>query len=62
VVPRIGTAVVNRGDNLWHISRSTYGHGVRYSKIYDANRHQIRNPAVIFPGQIFVLPKAPSGE
>jgi nucleoid-associated protein YgaU len=59
VVPRIGTAVVNRGDNLWHISRSTYGHGVRYSKIYDANRHQIRNPAVIFPGQIFVLPKAP---
>jgi nucleoid-associated protein YgaU len=62
VVPRIGTAVVNRGDNLWHISRSTYGQGVRYSKIYDANRHQIRNPAVIFPGQIFVLPKAPSGE
>jgi nucleoid-associated protein YgaU len=62
VVPRIGTAVVNRGDNLWHISRSTYGQGVRYSKIYDANRDQIRNPAVIFPGQIFVLPKAPSGE
>jgi hypothetical protein len=62
VVPRIGTAIVNRGDNLWHISRSTYGQGVRYSKIYDANRDQIRNPAVIFPGQIFVLPKAPSGE
>jgi len=59
VVPRIGTAVVNRGDNLWHISRSTYGQGVRYSKIYDANRDQIRNPAVIFPGQIFVLPSRP---
>jgi hypothetical protein len=62
VVPRLDTAVVNRGDNLWHISRSNYGQGVRYSKIYDANRDQIRNPAVIFPGQVFVLPKPASGE
>jgi hypothetical protein len=62
VVPRIDTTVVSRGDNLWYISRSTYGQGMWYFKIYDANRDRIRDPDLIFPGQVFVLPKAPSGK
>ena len=62
VVPSIDTAAVRGGDNLWNISRSTYGQGIQYSRIYDANRDQIRDPDLIFPGQIFVLPKAPAGE
>jgi nucleoid-associated protein YgaU len=48
--------IIKRGDNLWRISREMYGHGVRYSTIYQANRDQIRNPNLIYPGQVFVLP------
>lgn len=57
VVPAIGTATVKRGDNLWRISQQTYGEGLRYTVIHDANKDQIRDPDLIFPGQIFVLPK-----
>ncbi|MDT3685364.1 MAG: LysM peptidoglycan-binding domain-containing protein [Pseudorhodoplanes sp.] len=57
VVPSIDTKVVVRGDNLWRISQTTYGHGIRYSVIYSANRAQIRDPDLIYPGQVFVLPK-----
>ncbi len=58
VVPSIDTRAIVRGDNLWRISRETYGAGQRYTVIYGANRDQIRNPNLIYPGQIFVLPKA----
>jgi nucleoid-associated protein YgaU len=56
VVPKIATATVSRGDSLWRISHLTYGVGTRYSVIYKANREQIRNPNLIYPGQVFVLP------
>uniref|UniRef100_UPI001E4D561F LysM peptidoglycan-binding domain-containing protein n=1 Tax=Methylobacterium sp. Leaf118 TaxID=2876562 RepID=UPI001E4D561F len=56
-VPEVGTARITRGDSLWQISRRTYGKGNRYTVIYDANQEQIRNPDLIYPGQIFVLPK-----
>ena len=56
VVPKIATTTVSRGDSLWHLSRETYGAGTRYAVIYKANREQIRNPNLIYPGQIFVLP------
>ena len=55
-VPAVNTARIVRGDNLWVISRRTYGAGDRYTVIYDANQEQIRNPDLIYPGQIFVLP------
>lgn len=58
VVPKINTKVVVRGDNLWRISQATYGHGKSYTMIYNANRNLIRNPNLIFPDQIFVLPNA----
>jgi len=56
VVPKIATTTVSRGDNLWRLSRVTYGAGTRYAVIYKANRDQIRDPNRIYPGQIFVLP------
>jgi LysM repeat protein len=56
VVPKIATTTVSRGDSLWRISHLTYGAGTRYAVIYKANRQQIRNPNLIYPGQIFVLP------
>src|SRR5882757_6159083 len=56
VVPKIVSTTVSRGDSLWRLSRDTYGAGTRYAVIYKANRKQIRNPNLIYPGQIFVLP------
>ena len=56
VVPKIATTTVSRGDSLWRLSRDTYGAGTHYAVIYKANQDQIRNPNLIFPGQIFVLP------
>jgi nucleoid-associated protein YgaU len=50
------TRVVSPGDSLWRISRVTYGAGTRYVVVYRANRDRIRNPNLIHPGQIFVLP------
>jgi len=55
-IPAVNTALVSRGDSLWRISRRVYGAGVRYTVIFDANQEQIRDPNLIFPGQIFVLP------
>ena len=48
--------VIKRGDNLWTISRKLYGKGMRFSTIYEANNDQIRNPDLIYPGQVFLLP------
>jgi nucleoid-associated protein YgaU len=56
VVPKITTTTVSRGDSLWRLSQASYGAGMRYAVIYKANREQIRNPNLIYPGQIFVLP------
>ncbi|WP_027171887.1 LysM peptidoglycan-binding domain-containing protein [Methylobacterium sp. 10] len=55
-VPEINTARITRGDSLWQISRRIYGKGIRYTVIFDANQPQIRNPDLIYPGQIFVVP------
>lgn len=48
--------VVQPGNSLWRIARHAYGSGFEYSVIYEANSEQIRNPDLIYPGQIFALP------
>ena len=56
IVPKITTTTVARGDSLWRISQRALGAGQRYAVIYRANMRQIRNPNLIYPGQVFVLP------
>lgn len=56
-LPRDAVVFVQPGSNLWRIARKTYGKGLSYAVIYEANRDQIRNPDLIYPGQIFYLPK-----
>ena len=51
-----GLVVVQVGSNLWRIAKRVYGKGVRNMTIYEANRDQIRDPDMIFPGQILILP------
>ena len=48
--------VVQPGNSLWRIARRAYGGGIYYSEIYGANRAQILDPGMIFPGQILTLP------
>jgi nucleoid-associated protein YgaU len=50
--------VVQPGNNLWRIARSTYGRGIRFTVIYQANKDQIADPNKIYPGQVFTLPLA----
>ncbi len=50
--------VVVPGNSLWRIARRTYGQGIQYTVIYQANAEQIRDPDLIYPGQIFMLPQA----
>jgi nucleoid-associated protein YgaU len=50
--------VVQPGNNLWLIASRTYGNGLRYTVIYQANKGQIKNPDLIYPGQVFKLPMA----
>ena len=48
--------VVQPGNSLWRLARKTYGQGVRFHLIYEANREQIQTPDLIYPGQVFRLP------
>ncbi len=49
--------VVQPGNSLWRLARRTYGSGFSYTVIFDANKDQIGDPDLIFPGQVFALPK-----
>lgn len=57
IVLRDGKVIVQPGNSLWVISRSVYGEGAQYTVIYEANDEQIRDPDLIYPGQIFQLPE-----
>lgn len=48
--------VVQPGNSLWRLARRAYGTGFHYTLIYEANRDQIRDPDLIYPGQVFQLP------
>jgi nucleoid-associated protein YgaU len=54
--PAQKVVVVQPGNSLWRLARRMYGHGVRYTVIYEANRSQIADPDLIYPGQVFVVP------
>ena len=49
-------AKVVRGDSLWAISSHLLGGGEHYPQLQAANAAQIRNPRLIYPGQILVMP------
>ena len=53
------TYTVNRGDFLWRIAgmNDIYGDPYAWSRIYTTNRDQIKDPDLIFPAQIFQIPR-----
>jgi nucleoid-associated protein YgaU len=52
----VRAVTVQAGDTLWAIARERYGEGVLYVRVFEANRASIRDPDLIFPGQVFDLP------
>lgn len=49
--------IVQPGNSLWRISRRILGEGTAYTVIYEANKDQIRDVDLIYPGQVFAIPK-----
>ena len=49
--------IVQRGDALWRIAYRSYGKGVRYVDIVRRNAAAISDPDLIYPNQIFAIPK-----
>jgi len=47
---------IQPGYTLWALAEKRYGNGFRYVQIYDANRDRIKDPDLIYPGQVFDLP------
>lgn len=50
------TYTVQPGNSLWVIATGRYGDGLKYHQIFTANQDQIRDPDLIYPGQVFALP------
>lgn len=49
--------VVQPGQSLWRIAHRALGDGFRYSVLYEANHDQIRDPNLIYPGQVIAVPR-----
>ena len=54
---RVAMTTVQPGMTLWAIARDQFGSGVMYVEVFEANRDRIRDPDLIYPGQVFRLPE-----
>lgn len=50
---------VEKNDCLWNISgkQIIYGNPWMWTRIYEANRDKIKNPDLIYPAQVFLIPR-----
>jgi nucleoid-associated protein YgaU len=49
---------VKKGDNLWKIAEKAYGKGKgpKYTVIFEANKPMLKDPDLIYPGQVLRIP------
>ncbi len=52
----VSLITVQPGNTLWGIARAKYGEGTLYVRVFEANNDRIRDPDLIYPGQIFTVP------
>jgi nucleoid-associated protein YgaU len=50
------TYTVKSGDTLSEIAQREYGNAADWPRIYEANKGEIKDPDVIYPGQTFIIP------
>ena len=53
------TITVQPGFTLWGIAKQEFGDGVMYVQVFNANKDRIKNPDLIYPGQVFTIPTLP---
>ncbi len=53
---KVEAVTVQPGNTLWAIAREQYGDGLLYVRVFEANDDQIRDPDLIYPGQVFSIP------
>lgn len=51
------TYTVVKGDTLWKIAHHFYGDGSKFKAIFEANRHVLKDPDLIHPGQVLKIPQ-----
>ena len=54
----IAVKTVQPGATLWAIAEEQLGEGILYVSVFEANRDLIRDPDLIYPGQVFRIPEA----
>ena len=45
------------GDTLGKIAKTYYGNAMKYMAIFEANKPMLKNPDLIYPGQVLRIPK-----
>ena len=53
----VAAITVQKGATLWAIARERYGEGTLFVRVFEANKDSIRDPNLIYPGQVFNLPE-----
>jgi len=53
----LSVVTVQPGNTLWGIASNTYGDGILFVRVYEANKDRIRDPDLIYPGQVFTIPQ-----
>jgi nucleoid-associated protein YgaU len=59
--PSVGvgrTYTIKKGDSLSKIAKREYGDAQQWRRIYEANRDTIKDPDLIYPGQVVRIPDA----
>jgi nucleoid-associated protein YgaU len=52
------TITVQAGDSLSKIAKRELGDANKWHAIYEANKDRIKNPDLIYPGDVLTLPNA----
>lgn len=53
----VAVKTVQPGATLWAIAEENFGSGIYYVEVFEANADLIRDPDLIYPGQIFRMPQ-----
>jgi nucleoid-associated protein YgaU len=53
------TITVQPGFTLWAIAEESFGSGILYVLVFEANKDKIKDPDLIYPGQVLSVPAAP---